>query len=327
MAFSRFHWIFELHWGVSDNKSIDEYRENLDHTREAICQMLELFRQYEIHVTWATVGFLFCKHKQELLNYISKFTPPDYDDERLSNYNLISSIGLNEVDDPYHYASTIIPLIKNCPNQEIATHTFSHFYCLEKGPDVEDFHNDLSLACSVANDNNIDLLSIVFPRNQYAQKHLEICFGNGIKAYRGNSFHWLYKPLPVQKQHLFRRMSRLADSYINISGYNSYFLPEHSGKQIYNVPASRFFRPYSQKFRHFEEQRLGRIKKEMSYAATQNKLYHLWWHPHNFGKFLSQNISNLKKVLDHYITLKNKFSFTSMNMHEVFLHKQIKNYE
>ena len=55
---------FELHWGVRDKRPVDgPYRENLLGAREAIPRMLDLFEEFGVAATWATVGFLFAKNR------------------------------------------------------------------------------------------------------------------------------------------------------------------------------------------------------------------------------------------------------------------------
>lgn len=51
---------FELFWGVSDSRRINDYRQNVEGVWIAIPKMLALFRQYDIHATWAAVGMLMC---------------------------------------------------------------------------------------------------------------------------------------------------------------------------------------------------------------------------------------------------------------------------
>jgi hypothetical protein len=308
---------FELHWGVSETKTVEDYRQNLDNTREAIRKMLELFQQYEVHVTWATVGFLFCKTKEELLSYVNNISQPQYVNKNLSNYRLLPEIGNDYIQDPYHYGNDMLSLIQTYPHQEIGTHTFSHYYCLEQGQSLKNFSDDMDAAISIASISNIKLNSIVFPRNQYSKDYLEICQQKNINVYRGNSTSWLYKPLAAKDQHILRRAGRLLDSYLNLSGDNTHNVEIESNTKQYNVPASRFLRPYNSKIHFLEGLRLRRIKKEMDCAAKQKKIYHLWWHPHNFGKNVDENIDFLKKILEHYFFLKNKFSFTSMNMGEL----------
>ena len=41
---------------------------------------------------------------------------------------------------------------------------------------------------------------------------------------------------------------------------------------------------------------IKRIKNEIV-AAKNNEDYHLWWHPHNFGVNIRENIKNLDNIL------------------------------
>ena len=43
----------------------------------------------------------------------------------------------------------------------------------------------------------------------------------------------------------------------------------------------------------FEAIRLRRICASMDAAARNDKTFHLWWHPHNFGVHLDENMSVL----------------------------------
>lgn len=307
---------FELHWGVSDTKTVDDYRKNLDNTRAGIYGMLEIFQHFEIHATWATVGFLFCKDKVAILSEIDKLQKPTYENSLLSNYRLLDQIGNNHEDDPYHYGLDMLERIRKTPHQEIGTHTFSHYYTLEKGQTVEQFEDDLVAAISAAAKLDIELRSIVFPRNQYDQDYLIACSKNNITVYRGNSDHWIYRPVNAKGQHLLRRGARLLDAYINLAGSNSYILKDQTTKP-FNVPASRFLRPVSETFSFLESVRLKRIKKEMTFAAKNKRLYHLWWHPHNFGNNVQKNLDFLNEILVHYKTLNKQYQFQSLNMLEV----------
>jgi hypothetical protein len=61
----------------------------------------------------------------------------------------------------------------------------------------------------------------------------------------------------------------------------------------------------------------------MTYAAQNNLVYHLWWHPHNFGVNLEQNISMLNEILAHYKYLSHMYNFESVTMND--LTNKIKN--
>src|SRR5262245_63717203 len=91
---------------------------------------------------------------------------PHYTDARISSYQFLEEVGADEEHDPYYYGLSLIKRILKHPSQEIGTHTFSHFYCLEEGGDVEAFRADLQAAHAAAAAVGIRLASIVFPRNQ-----------------------------------------------------------------------------------------------------------------------------------------------------------------
>ncbi len=55
----------------------------------------------------------------------------------------------------------------------------------------------------------------------------------------------------------------------------------------------------------------------MTAAAKNNEIYHLWWHPHNFGQDPKNNLKDLKILLEHYKQCSQDFSFQSVNMAEI----------
>ena len=55
----------------------------------------------------------------------------------------------------------------------------------------------------------------------------------------------------------------------------------------------------------------------MEEAARAGEVYHLWWHPHNFGNFPLENMEGLNRILNHYQYLKNKYGMESCTMSEL----------
>lgn len=55
----------------------------------------------------------------------------------------------------------------------------------------------------------------------------------------------------------------------------------------------------------------------MTHAAKNKKLFHLWWHPHNFGMNTTQNFDFLNKIIVHYQKLYEQYGMVSMNMREL----------
>src|SRR5260370_25769193 len=161
--------------------------------RRAVPAMLATFGEYDIHATWETVGFLFFGRRSEQLGSLPA-ERPRYDDARLSRYADMGDIGEDENEDPLHFARSLLEQIRSSPGQEIGTHTFSHYYCLEPTQSIAAFQADLRAALAAAADFGVVLKSIVFPRNQYDEGHLRICIEMGLRTFRGDQQSCLHRP-------------------------------------------------------------------------------------------------------------------------------------
>jgi peptidoglycan/xylan/chitin deacetylase (PgdA/CDA1 family) len=307
---------FELHWGVRDVKTVDQYRENLLGVRLAVPAILATFAEYEIHATWATVGFLFFNRRCDLVRALP-LEQPRYEDPRLSPYAEIEGIGEDEDRDPFHFGRKLLEQVRSNPHQEIGTHTFSHYYCLEPRQNVAAFRADLTAAVKAAVGFGVVLSSIVFPRNQYDEDHLRVCGEFGLKAFRGNPQSWCYRPRIESDDTYAARAVRLLDSYWNLSSHNCYTLPDASGNLPINLPASRFLRPYIARMPGAQILQERRIKSDLTYAAQHGLVYHLWWHPHNFGTNLGKNIAILHHIFEHFSILRERYGIESRAMAEI----------
>lgn len=303
---------FELSWGVLDRYPNGEYNSNLYGARKAIIEMLRVFQEFDVGVTWATVGFLFNADLSSAKQNLPKLFP-SYDNTELSNYRFLDtqSVENNEI----FFANDLIQHIKSVPRQEIASHTFSHYYCLEDGQTSEQFKCDLELFKSISSKHGLSVSSLVFPRNQINVEYLELLKEFGIASYRGNEDNWLNKPNSFNKQSIMLRAVRLLDSYLNITGDNSFSNNDVNSSYPYNVKASRFLRPSKNIFLDFLQER--RILNSMRSAAKKGNIFHLWWHPHNFGENLDKNIALLRRILTEYKTLNEKLNFQSVSMREL----------
>ncbi len=305
---------FELHWGVFDHSTVNDYRANLEGTRAAITAILELFEEFSIEATWATVGFLFCESKEELLSMLPEVRP-QYQNPALNPYRILDEIGENEQDGPYHFAPSVIRQIADTPGQEIATHTFSHYYCLEPGQDIECFRADIQAAMKIAAARGHDIKSIVFPRNQMNPDYKSVLAEAGIVAYRDSPKAWMHESSAAAGETGVRRAARLLDSYIPLTkSAMLHNLSDRSEAGPVNVSGSHFLRPYNARKRIAEPLRLRRIIQLLDQAAATNKMYHLWWHPHNFGINLKENILFLRQILKHFNMLRDTKNMKSQSM-------------
>lgn len=337
---------FELHWGgfekwplsipdsrfqISDSTARangerflpvnkEDYSNYFLNTRQVIPEMLRLFAEHEVHVTWATVGMLFHPSREQLLKFIPD-EEPSYAEKQLSAYTYIreKGVGTDEISDPFHFAPSLIQKIVQTPHQELATHTFAHYYCNEPGQNVEQFRADLRAAQKSAVLFGKVLQSLVFPRNQFNDQYLRVCFEEGITSVRSNPGDWFWNIGSTQKESAWKRLNRGADAYLPIGKNNIFSLNALRPQKEMPVciPASRLLRPFNPREMFLNDLKIERIKREMTKAASTGKVYHLWWHPHNFGAYPADSLRELQKILMVFSKLKKSFGMKSYSMNEI----------
>ncbi len=310
---------FELKWGVRDRVDFAPYLPNLLGARSAVPRILALFRQLNIAATWATVGFLFARDRSEMTDFFPA-ERPRYRDTKFDPYREV--LGRNEAEDPLRFGRSLLELVRETPRQEIGSHTFSHYYCLEEGQDAASFCADLNSARRIASATlGVNLRSLVLPRNQFNPAYAAAIREAGFLCYRGNQRGGIYAAADTQgATSSLVRAARLADSYIAVSPdrlQSSSDVPADSG--LCDVRASRFLRPYNPRLGILDPLLAGRIVRGMQAAARDGRLYHLWWHPHNFGANLEESIRFLSGILAEFRVLQDKFGFRSMSMADAAL--------
>lgn len=299
---------FELFWGVAGSQTIAGYGRNVLGEWEAIPRMLALFRRYGMRVTWATVGMLMCGDYRHWRR-IRPSVPPTYSRAGLDPY-LLDAVVREHPD--LFFARPLVERIMDTPGQELATHTYSHFYCNEPGVTVEQLAADLACASGLGAEMKLRFRSMVFPRNQVVEPFLAALPQAGVRVYRGNHQHWLYRDGNAVAGGLAGRAVRLADACLPLSG-QGIVLPQAHGRLV-NLPASQFLYPWSAKYRGLMTLRLARLKAAMTAAARSGGVFHLWWHPHNFGIDLAHNLALLDAVLRHYRALAERYGMQSQCM-------------
>jgi peptidoglycan/xylan/chitin deacetylase (PgdA/CDA1 family) len=299
---------FELFWGVADSRPVAKYRTNIEGEWTAVPRMLALFRRYGIAATWATVGMVMCRDHAQW-RQIRPSVLPGYFGRKICAYSL------EEVarDHPrLFFARSLVQHVLETPGQEVASHTFSHFLCAEEDATLDQFAADLVCARAIASEMGVEYRSLVFPRNQIRKPFVGILPNVGINVYRGNPDHWLYREGHSSPGGVFGRAVRFADTWLPLSGAQVSHV--ETVNAISNVPASIFLRPWSRKLASLEPLRLHRVKTAMTAAALYGGTCHLWWHPHNFGVNLEENIATLETLLKHYLLLHDRYGMRSLTM-------------
>lgn len=304
---------FELLWGVFDVMDFKRKRTYFSNTRDVIPQIVKIFEEYGIHATWATVGMLFNKDWEEWKENLPHKLP-SYINPSLSAYVFADKNKEEEIKD-FCFAPGLITLITQSPGQEIGTHTYSHYYCLEPGQKLKQFEADLAASVRLASKFNITLKSLVFPRNQLNPEYLKICTEFGIKNVRSNPSSWYWED--SRSENIFNKLARTGDAYFPFD-MKSYELREIRVNLELPIEqkASRFYRPVEGNT-FLRRLKLNRIKTEMTTAARNNRIYHLWWHPHNFGDQPEKSLTDLREILHHFDNLKKAYNFKSLNMGEL----------
>jgi len=306
----------ELYWGVHDLCGVDQRKDILLQVRPAVSRILELFAEYEIHSTWATVGFMFYATREELMSNLPAIRP-EYSQSKFSPYPKLNGIGPNEVQDPCHYGASLIEAILRTPHQELATHTFSHYYCLEAGQSKAAFQNDLEAAVKAAASWRRELRSLVFPRNQVNNSYLD-CLGDcGIQSYRGAGSHWIYRERARSEESQLRRAVRLVDAYLNLSGHHTIRFDGIPENPPFDFPASRLLRGYSPALALLEPLRLRRICSGLDHAAREREMYHLWFHPEELTPHPEKNLAALKTIVERFARWRDRGAMESLGMSEL----------
>ncbi|RYY31256.1 MAG: polysaccharide deacetylase [Chitinophagaceae bacterium] len=316
---------FELHWGVFDKKNRDARKNNYENTRRLVPEMLELFSKHGVHVTWATVGSLFAGDEKEWYQ-MKPANEPVYENPAYSAYHYVKLNGLDQKVSWAHFAPDLVAKILEYPGQELGTHTFSHYYCLERLRGEDAFEADLKAVQRAAAKYNTEMRSLVFPRNQFNPQHLKACYKHGIRTIRSNPSEWFWSPVADGGGSLIRKIFRTGDAYLPMSSNRTSFALS-SLKTVKNeplqVPASRFLRPWHPRYKAANKLALNRVMSEMKKAAVNKECYHLWWHPENFGDYPEQNMENLRQILNYYSECKRKHGMKSWNMDEYAIHFEL----
>jgi peptidoglycan/xylan/chitin deacetylase (PgdA/CDA1 family) len=302
---------FELFWGVIRSRSIDDYKRNVINVKDVIPSILNVFNEYEIRATWAVVGGILC----EDFNHWNDLIQSSYYESSIFDNNEIKATIQNN---PHlFFSNDLVKIIINSPGQELASHTFGHYEVDNEVNFSQNFKKDMALNNMIMNEHHIVPTSLVFPRNIINKVLLDALPELGIKAFRGNQDHFIYRNGDIVPFGIFGKGLRYLDSSFNLSHLNPSKIVVTN--EISNIPSSYFLRPIAggDAKNRLNFLRLKRIKNQMLDAAKTESLFHLWWHPHNFGSDLNENIYFLKLILDYFLDLKSEYGMSSMNMQDL----------
>lgn len=236
--------------------------------------LLSLFDKYNIPATWALVGHLFLDRCQRE-NSVPHYGMPRFKDDW---YSVDPCSDIQQ--DPLYYGRDIIErVISNPVEHEIGYHSFSHVPFSECSREVAEA--EVKEGVKLAGELGITVKSFVFPSN--AIGHVDVLRKYGFEIYRGRN---------LQRQHsnqsfLMGKASGAVDKLIAPPAEPRYV------DGIWEIPSSMFFCDSQTPFALLPRARLG-----LARAIHQNKVFHIFLHPHNL---LAQ--PSLGKMLDEFLAL------------------------
>lgn len=309
---------FEMTWGCIEGWFPEGYgRANIAQVPLVIDRLIKIFSKYGVHATFGAVGFMFRNNVHEIISDMPELTP-SYSNSKCQPYGEYLK-NISPQNSNLYFCPDVIKKLSNADGVEVGSHTYCHFYCDEPGQTVKEFEADTQMLIKMFDKMNIPRpKSIIFPRNQVSEPYLKICSKYGIIIYRGLAPRFFGTP-KSKWDRLKKRVCRILDNYINIGGMSTiaYDTLSVTGESI-NIPASRFVRPYNKKMAFLEWLQIYRMKKEMIHAAQKREMYHLYWHPHNFGANMDENFAMLEKILLCYQECQKKYGMKSFTMEEMY---------
>lgn len=275
---------FELRWGLHDRLGLDgsAYRESLEGEREAVPELLRLFGERRLRVTWATVGALACHGWDEYFARAPK--PPAYKNRALGIDPRYADL---DPEGRLHFAPDLVEQIRRAAGQELGTHTFSHLPLGEPGITAIDVLADLNAVRRLWRERIGEApRSLTFPRNQAG--FLDTVRAAGLRIYRGNPTPWYYECNDEGSNGRLPRLLRLLD---DTSPWSRHASPLEIGM----TRASLFLRfdlPAPLWALH-----VAHVRGELA-ELRPGEAFHVWWHPHNLGPDVRRRLGRAEQILD-----------------------------
>lgn len=273
----------ELAWGSFDRDGLRRHSGKYAETRRVIQRLLELFRRYEIRATWAVVGHLFLSRCSESgANSHEHVLQPSYGwypDGWLSHDPFTDA-----QHDPFFYAPDIVEsIIAAWPEQEIASHTFTHAILGDPHCSRDVARSQLLECRRLAERCGRSMRSLVFPRNSIG--HVDVLAELGYTSFRGVEKSWHTR---FAQPSSLRRACHFTDRLLAITPpcYSAFRLTrfEESSSWVCELPASMFYAPMEGPWKLISvRRRVLQATRGIRKAVSTNGAFHLWFHPFNLA--------------------------------------------
>lgn len=294
----------EMKWGTHQHLP-QSYDKNFMNIEKIIEDTLDLFQQYGISATWAIVPLMISFSVDELVDSYPRTKSLD---AIIKNKKLFDDMTINP---QYYFIPSLLKMVNNTRFQSIGLHGYTHTQIDDQIMTLKVFDSELKASKEIFKKNNLSHpKSFIFPSNVIDNDYVEILSNNSIQIFRSAS-----KDLSNNLVgRYFSRLNRKLDSYVQISSSKSGDIININN--VASTTGTRFLRPVSNNLQLFFS--VKRIKSEMLKFAQNGQCYHLWWHPHNFGKYTNLNFSMLREILTYYAFLRKTYGMKSLSMEGLY---------
>jgi peptidoglycan/xylan/chitin deacetylase (PgdA/CDA1 family) len=254
---------FELAWAWRFSKTGANPIKKAERARANMPVILKNLDQFNIPITFATVGHLFlegCNKSDH--DWMSRI--PHFDDHwKFMEGDWYAHDPYSDAEkDPAWYAPDMIRLIQQSKvKHEIGTHTFSHIDFSYKNCPADVANDEIQACVDAAKKYGVNLKSIVFPGGTWG--NIEVLKQHNIKIYRKSSEYELAYPY-YDDQGLLVTVSSLAMDNNKFNWSPEYFLKKY--------------------------------KVYIDKAIKTNTIAHFWFHP-SFDPWFLENV--FPKILEY----------------------------
>ena len=316
----------QLYWGLHHRRPLDHRcRQLLLRTRRAVPRLLKLLERFDVRATWAPLGLVICRTKDEVLENLPARLPA-YGDLKLSPFTQIPSIGEDEGEDPYHFGASLVEAVADHPGQELAAHTFCIFRGREDGAGDTEFEADLRANLALTRQRGWIVRSLVMPDDHLSPEQLRIAQALGLTTYRCPPPVWPYKfetqAQPAPARHLLRRIVGVADRVLPLTGTRCVAgLPDQFTSPV-AVPTTRRLWPVPPGSRAIDALQRRRLFAELDAAAHRGQIFHLFSPLRDFGRRSERQLALLERLLLRFDGWRRLGRMRSMTMHEIYMHRR-----
>ncbi|MFX0203839.1 MAG: hypothetical protein ACFFCW_47680, partial [Candidatus Hodarchaeota archaeon] len=209
------------------------------------------------------------------------------------------------------YGRDIVDAIRNCQvAQEIGCHSFSHISYDEGNCSIAAVASDLEHCRTAFQALDLTCKAFVYPFNRVG--HLRLLPRHGFICYRGPELH------THMRSHFLTPLLKACRLLCRLFAGPPVLRPTLKYKELVNIQASMLFRVPEIKspkvWRTILDFQVKSAKQGLSKAARTGRVFHLWFHPFQFGHRTKEMLGALDEVLSSASRLRsdNKLEILTM---------------